>query len=77
MALIEHFEGRPLEPKRVHAGVTCGYRAVTLGGQKILQLETYGSRNRKMVDTASQTIQLDREAARQLKKILEQSFPGI
>ena len=77
MARIEKFEPRNLEPTRVHDGVLCGYRAVRLRGQTVLQLETYGSRDRKMPDKVSQVIQLDESGARELKRILEASFPGI
>jgi hypothetical protein len=77
MALIAEFQERPLAPKRVHDPVTCGYKAVRIGAQQILQLETYGSQNRVSVETASQTIQLDETAARELKKILDRTFPNL
>lgn len=77
MALIETFEERPLTPAALHRPVICGYRAVDIGGQRVLQLETYGSSTRKMADKVSQSIQLDLAAARQLKRILERSFPGL
>jgi hypothetical protein len=67
VALITKFEERSLEPKRVHGEVTCGYRAVTINGTPILQLETYGSSSRVMPDKVSQSIQLDRSAAAELK----------
>lgn len=77
MALIERFEERPLEPTRVHAPVTCGYRAVDIGWRRVLQLETYGSKDRQVPEKVSQVIQLDADGARELKRIIEQSFPGI
>ena len=77
MALIAKFEDRPLEPRRVHGAVVCGYAATYINGERILQLETYGSPGRKMPETVSQSIQLTEAGARQLKTILERSFPGI
>ena len=77
MALIESFEERRLEPTRVHPGVECGYRAVDIGKTRILQLETYGSKHRKNPGKGSQVLQLDEAAARELKRIIERSFPGI
>jgi hypothetical protein len=77
MALIDRFEERPLEPTRVHDKVVCGYRAVTIGDQRILQLETYGSRARKVPGKVSQVIQLDEASARDLKHILERAFPQL
>lgn len=77
MALIERFEERPLQPTRLHAEVTCGYRAVHIGRRRILQLETYGSKDRQMHGKVSQVIQLDIDGAKELKRIIERSFPGI
>jgi hypothetical protein len=77
MALIERFEQRPLEPTRMHAPVTCGYRTVAIGSVRILQLETYGSETRQIPGKVSQVLQLDEGAARELKRILELAFPGL
>lgn len=77
MALISRFEMRPLEPSRVHDEVLCGYNAVLIGSRRILQLETYGSANRQMPDKVSQSIQLDEGGARELKTILDKTFPGL
>ncbi|GEM_PF-6904690 len=77
MAFISSFEERPLSPRGVHDPVLCGYRALEIGGKRILQLETYGSLDRKVVDQPSQKIQLDAEGARALKRIIESSFPGL
>ena len=77
MAFVERFEQRPLEPTRQHSAVICGFRAVEIGGRRLLQLETYGSQQRKMPEKVSQVIQLDESGARELKRILEQSFPKL
>lgn len=77
MALIERFEARPIEPRRVHERVICGYSATEVQGRRILQLETYGSTARVMPGKVSQSIQLDEAAARELKLIIERSFPGL
>jgi hypothetical protein len=77
MALIRRFEPRPIEPRRVHDGVICGYSSTNVGGRRILQLETYGSRDRKMPGKVSQSLQLDEAGARELKQILERAFPDL
>lgn len=77
MALIKTFEARPIEPRRVHDGVVCGYAAADLEGSRILQLETYGSADRKIPGKVSQSIQLDEESARVLRRIIEQTFPDL
>ena len=77
MAYIERFEERPLEPTRVHGGVVCGFAVREVEGRRIVQLETYGSSDRKMPDKVSQSIQVDEDGARALKRILERAFPGL
>lgn len=77
MALIARFEERPLDPRRVHEQVVCGYRATDIGGRRILQLETYGSENRQIPGKISQSLQLDEAAAGELKRILDRAFPRL
>jgi hypothetical protein len=77
MALIARFEQRPLTPKRIHEEVLCGYNAVQIGQRQILQLETYGSTDRKIPGKVSQSIQLDEGAARDLITIIRTAFPGV
>lgn len=61
MAFVGRFEAHPLDPKRVHDDVLCGYAATNIGGRRILQLVTYGSADRQNRGAASQTLQFDRE----------------
>ena len=75
MALIKRFEVRPLRPKRLHGRVLCGYAATDVEGERILQLETYGSDDRAEPGSVSQVIQLDESRARELVQIIEQAFP--
>ena len=77
MALVGRFEPRPLEPKRVHDEVLCGYAATDIGGRRILQLVTYRSSSRQNSGTVSQTLQLDRGGAAELKRIIESAFPSV
>ncbi len=77
MALIERFEHRPLDGTRIHDGVSCGYRWFDIGRRRILQLDTYGSNERAIPGKASQSLQIDEAAARQLKQLIEDAFPGI
>lgn len=77
MALIRRFEERPLEPSRIHDEVTCGFKAADINGRRVLQLETYGSRSRKIPGKVSQSIQIDEAGARDLIRILQNSFSGL
>lgn len=76
MALIDRFEERPLTPTRLHGRVLCGYKAVNVAGERVLQLETYGSDDREFPGKVSQVIQLDEAGARELRAIIEREFPG-
>ena len=44
------------------------------GGQRILQLNSYGSKGRDFPDKPSQTLQFDEAAARQLFDVLKSEF---
>lgn len=76
MALISRFEKRPLEPRRIHDGVLCGYAVAEVGGRRIIQLETYGSADRKIPGKVSQSLQLDEDGAKELIRILHRAFPS-
>ncbi len=47
------------------------------GNETYLQLDTYGSSERRIPGKTSQSLQLDRRSAKKLKRLLEQTFPGI
>jgi hypothetical protein len=55
----------------------CGFCPVEVGGTSYLLLETYGAADRAIPGKVSQSLHLDRERASELKRLLEQHFPGI
>jgi 5-methylcytosine-specific restriction protein B len=57
--------------------VDCGYQVVHADEGTLLQLSTYGSDARKSDKKVSQTLQVDRDVARQLIAVLRTAFPGI
>ncbi|MEU8192210.1 hypothetical protein AB0C10_00350 [Microbispora amethystogenes] len=57
--------------------VDCGYQAVRTSEGVFLQLSTYGSDQRQTQKKTSQTLQLDREHAEQLLRILITTFPDL
>jgi hypothetical protein len=77
MALIERFEQRDAGSERRHGEVTCGYRWFDVRGKRILQLDTYGSDERQIPGKISQSIQLDKEGARELLAIVNRAFGRI
>ena len=75
MALIARIDEVPAGRQVVHGPVECGWRWFTAEGERILQLDTYGSAERKLQGKVSQSIQLDEKAARELAEILHRVFP--
>jgi hypothetical protein len=78
MALIRSFEMKSLERGGLHpTRVDCEWSVFERDGKRLLQLDTYGSDQRKDKGTVSQTLQLDRARATELLRILQRAFPGI
>lgn len=77
MALIENFQEVNTDRQALHGPVQCGWRVFTVKGETVLQLDTYGSADRKLLGKVSQSIQLNRQAAGELLGILERAFPRL
>ncbi|MEU2926239.1 hypothetical protein ABZ636_14515 [Streptomyces sp. NPDC007251] len=77
MALIDEFKSVSADVQRVHGPVTCGFRSFVVDGRRVLQLDTYGSTERQILDKVSQSIQLDVEGARKLVQIIQEVFPEL
>ena len=77
MALVRGFVHAPKDENRVHGEVECGYLCFTAHGETYLQLDTYGSKHRKIPGKVSQSLQLDADGARELMGILRRTFPGL
>jgi hypothetical protein len=78
MAVITTFRKAPhttgaAQPTRVE----CVWKAFDVAGSRILQLDTFGSAERKNPGKQSQTLQLNRRAAQTLMDILRQAFPDL
>ena len=78
MALIRSFERRTLERPHRHQPTDCAWTSfLDKDGEPILQLDTFGSDQRKLQGKASQTIQVDRHGAELLLGALREVFhPG-
>ena len=59
----------------VHAPVECCGALIVFDGDRYLQLDTYGSPDRKFKNRVSQTLQFDRESAGQLRALIDRPFP--
>ena len=75
MAIVRKLERKDLDRNVPHKEVECTYWVVTDDkGGKYLQLDTYGSSERKMPNKKSQSLRFSKEALDQLKDILTQHF---
>ena len=72
MALIKKLEHRHLDRHSLHGETEAKYSVHEAdGGRKVLQIDTYGSKTRKIPGKTSQTIQFGPEGIKQLKAILD------
>ena len=77
MARIVSFTPIARGDDRVHGPVNCGFKIIDVEGQRLLQLDTYGSADRMITGKVSQSIQLDGDGAAELLKLLRQAFPHL
>ena len=76
MAVVTTFFENSIERSGRHqTEVDCGWSVVEAPSGRLLQLDTFGSSERKIVGKKSQTLQFDRSAARELLMILGRAFP--
>lgn len=75
MARVIKFErGNRASLKFQPTEVVCHYSSDTIGGRKLIQLDTFGSKERENPGKQSQTLQLDALQAEALIKILRDEF---
>lgn len=77
MARIVEFEELPSGSGSKQTDVSCGWRVTTIKGETLLQLDTYGSAERKLLGKVSQTVQLDHDGAQDLIEIIGRAFPDL
>ena len=72
MALVERITHQGLQKISDHKKVECTYDLVQApDGSLQLQLDTYGSTERQILDKKSQSIRLSKAAIRDLKALIE------
>ncbi len=76
MAQINLENLRKVEKTRntIHDEVYTTYTVFTYGGEKYVQFDMYGRVDREMPEKISQTIQLDKDAAKYIVNLLSQEF---
>ena len=70
MAIVRKLERLTLEQISPHSEVSCTYTIIDGQDGKSLQIDTYGSAQRKFLDKKSQSIRFSPEAIVQLREIL-------
>jgi len=75
MAIVRHLERQPLQIDARHREVECTYSiVVSEDGSKYLQIDTYGSQERKMPGKKSQSLRIAPSGILELKQILSSEF---
>lgn len=59
---------------RMHDVVSASYDVYEIGGQKVLQIDTYGRPDREFTDKISQSIQIDESNIYSLVELLKEHF---
>jgi hypothetical protein len=78
MALVTNIVHADRNIRGIQEPVQCTYSIYeATDGRKYIQLVTYGTNERQVRGGASQTTQFDEAAARQLKAIIENTFPHL
>lgn len=76
MAQINLNNFRKIEKERntVHTRVNATYSSYFINGEQYFQIDTYGNSDRQMPEKISQTIQLNKETATLLIKLLSEEL---
>lgn len=74
MALIRHFDRKHMERNSIHDEISASYTVFERDGRRFIQIDSYGRDEREIPGKKSQTIQLDRDGAQQLYRILQNEF---
>lgn len=77
MAVVRSFFATPAHGTRHPTQVDCGYSVLEDDSGTVIQLSTYGSDRRQSQPKVSQTLQIDRQRAEELVRILRGAFPGL
>ncbi|WJY27527.1 MULTISPECIES: hypothetical protein [Sporosarcina] len=73
MALVNQIK-KKVRNAKLHSSVEATYNVFKSGGRKYIQINTYGSNDRKVQGSVSQTIQMSEEVIKQLKEILDNQY---
>ena len=69
MAIVRSFEAKELDRASRHSEVEATISLVEDGGEKFIQIDTYGSKDRAMPGKVSQSLRLSKSAFEQLQTL--------
>ena len=76
MAFIKSFTEMKPEREARHTHVEATWYVGGDRQSRFLQIDTYGSADRKIAGKVSQSIRLDAQAARELRALIDRAFPA-
>jgi len=74
MAVVRSFKTKELDRSTSHSEVEATLSLVELDGEKFVQIDTYGSKNRAMPGKVSQSLRFSKSAFDQLISLAENHF---
>ena len=74
MAVVREFTEKELDRSSTHSEVEATISLVEVDGEKFVQIDTYGSKNRAMPGKVSQSLRLSKSAYEQLLQLAEKHF---
>ena len=74
MAVVKKFAVEPQNSRIGHTECSGVIRAIDVDGEKYIQIDTYGSKDREIRDKLSQSLRLTEAAFNQIKKLGESHF---
>ncbi len=74
MAFVRRFERMNMRRNSLHDEIAARYAVFEHDGRVLVQINTYGRDERQDKEKLSQTLQLDREGADALRRILDEAF---
>ena len=74
MAVVKQFSVEGQNSRIGHTECAGTIRAIEVGGEKFVQIDTYGSKDREFQNKLSQSLRLTEGAFNQLKKLGEEHF---
>ncbi len=74
MAVVKNFSVEDQNSRVGHSECSGTIRAVEVNGEKYIQIDTYGSKEREFQNKLSQSLRLTENAFNQLKKLGENHF---